>query len=473
MTIQEFNIQARAYDILEAKKNSENPEKFFDEAVDNSLQYGASVICVEINEQSNSAKVTDNGDGFTNLAAFKAFHQPYHQPVQLGISRYGIGGKIFKTLSDKRIVYSISQSEDARNQKNVYFSFWDTSTPESTDAPEVFCFSLSDEVPQRATEILEQYNLLTEFKFALEANDTGTHVCLVEINSERVKNFFRNWSKMYSKVKDSFFERYHLLINQQKTEIAVDYINNKGESKNPVVIAGFDPRSNLDKRLTSGSRPFVKRIGPTEIYSWIKNESSKRLKTRGIHVYRDDIKIKTISFVKLHGKNAHDFVDIDINKTGWRMNVESQMIMMRSNSDDSFNLGETKDKIRLPAAIGVAAAEEMTRLRSIVDRDRKTRLASKPRSKNNTVEISVPNTQIELENPQSYIKTTKGVEIVHGSILYEKLVAEDISATDLVFHIFQCFDDLYQEKNSKDRAAFTSNVNRMGQMLEKMLNTKI
>lgn len=468
MTIQDFNIQSRAFDILEAKKNSENPEKFFDEAADNSLQYGAANITVQINEQSNMVSVRDDGQGFTNLKAFKAFHQPYHRPVQFGISHYGIGGKIFKTLSDKRIVYSISDSDENMSQKKVYFSLWDTSTPESTDTPEVFCFVLGERPAGRITDILEQYGLLDQFIEDLETSETGTFVCLVDINSERVINFFRNWSRMYSKVKDSFFERYHLLIDERDTNITVTYINNKGIQNEPCLIGGFDPRSNFDKKMT-GKRPFVKTIGSTQIHSWIKKTSVSRLKNRGIHFYRDGIKIATIPFVKLHGNNVNDFVDLDVNKRGYRMNHESQMIMMRSNSDDSFNLGETKDKIRLPVKIGVAAAKEMQVIISITDSARKDKLAERAKKSNSSVKISIPSAQIELETPQSFLKTPKGIEIIYGSVLHEKLAAADSVAKDLFIELLGCFDTIYHEKSSNEKASMTRLLNRAGQLLETKL----
>ena len=468
MIIQDFNIQPRAYDILEAKKNSENPEKFFDEACDNSIQYGAKTISTEINEQDNSVLVEDNGNGFASFEAFKAFHQPYHIPLKLGISRYGIGGKIFKTLSDKRIVFSIGMCENDPNQKKVYFSFWNTSTPEKTDKPIIFYFNLGD-TPPEAIEILRKYNLLCRFNDCLSRGTTGTTVCLVEIDTERIKNFFRTWSKMYAKVKASFFERYHLLIIEQGTEITVQYINNKGNSDSPTSISGYDPRFNINKSL-SGGRPFQKTIGATQVYSWVKNEAQIKLKSRGIHFYRDSIKIATIPFVKRHGTNANDFVDLDTSKRMYRMNLESQIIMIRNNSDLEFNLGETKDKISLPNRIGIIAADEMNSIIKIVEEDRKHRVKSTIDTDSKAIKVSVPSIQMELESPQSFIKTDNGFEIVHGSALHEVLSSTDKNARNLFISLFDCMSAVYTEKTEpSEKANLTRTINRIGQLLETKL----
>ena len=104
MTIQE-KIQPRNYDILEAKKNSQKPIKWFDESTDNSVQYGSKSINATIDEQRKIVGVGDDGRGFQSYQDFVAFHKPYHIPEIIGISRYGIGSKIFKTLSDKRICF--------------------------------------------------------------------------------------------------------------------------------------------------------------------------------------------------------------------------------------------------------------------------------------------------------------------------------------------------------------------------------
>lgn len=469
MNVQNFSIQPRAYDILEAKKNSENPEKFFDEATDNSIQYGAENIDTEINEQTNSVLTTDDGFGFTTLESFKAYHQPYHVPLQMGISRYGIGGKIFKTLSDKRIVFSIARCPVNRNQKKVYFSFWDTSTPESTDKPIIYCFDIDEQIPTDVTSILTKYDLDCRLNKAINSGNTGTTVCLVEVDTERVRNFFRNWSKMYLKIRRSFFERYHLLIAEDNINITVRYINNKGNSDSPVSIEGYDPRDNINKKLT-GKRPFNKTLGATQICSWVKKDPDEKLGSRGIHFYRDAIKIATIPFVKRHGNNVNDFTNLDLNKRMYRMNHESQIILMRSNSDAEFNLGETKDKITLPVRIGLAAAAEMEAIIKIVDQDRKNRTKVSINSGSKAVKVSLPSIQMELETPQSFIKTDKGFEIIHGSALYELLSSSDKVAKNIIVNLFECFDTLYNERTAAaDRSALTRVLNRAGQLLETKL----
>ena len=469
MNVKEFSIQPRAYDILEAKKNSENPEKFFDEATDNSIQYGAENITVEINEECNSVLTTDDGFGFVNFEAFRAFHQPYHVPIQMGISKYGIGGKIFKTLSDKRIVFSVGRCPVNRDEKKGYFSFWDTSTPESTDRPVIYCFDLGERVPMEVNNILHKYDLVCQLNNAISSGTTGTTVCLVEVDTERVRNFFRNWSKMTKKVKRSFFERYHLLIAESGTNITVRYINNKGNSDSPVTVEGYDPRDNLNKTLT-GKRPLNRSLGATQICSWVKKIPVERLSSRGIHFYRDDIKIATIPFVKRHGNNVNDFTNLDTNTKMYRMNLEGQMILIRNNSDAKFNLGETKDKITLPVKVGLAAAVEMETIIKIVEQYRKKQADKTISSGSKTVKIGTPSVQMELETPQSFIKTDKGIEIVHGSTLHELLSSSDKIAKDIIVNLFECFDIIYNEKaTAADRSALTRVLNRTGQLLETKL----
>jgi len=465
-------VQPRAFDILEAKKNSENPSKFFDEAVDNSIQYGSSTIKTEINEKEGVVYIQDDGYGFTSMKALEAFHQPYHIPLESGISKFGIGSKIFKTLADKRIVFSIGKSKET-GQKVAYFSYWDTSTPESTDSPSIVTYNVGDETTFSWLETIDNDYVREKISSLLTDSKEGTIVFLINTDHSRVKNFFKNWSQMSKKVKQSYFERYHLLVDKTAIKIGVQYINNKGYEEPLHVVDGLDPRANIDSSIMGSKVPFIKSIRGTKIFSWVKLEARTRLKTRGIHVYRDLIKIATIPFVKKSGHNASYCVDIDQSKQNYRLNKESQIMLIRSSNDEEFNLGETKDKIQLPVRIGLLASDEFAEVIDLVTRDRKKRTNKKVSSNGSSIKVSVPSKIMELETETSFIKSNDGMTIVNGSTFHESLTQmQNAKSVELFVTMLNCFDYVYSEKTDpSERSKLTKTFNRIGQILEQKLTS--
>lgn len=465
-------VQPRAFDILEAKKNSENPSKFFDEAVDNSIQYGSSIIKTEINEKEGVVYIQDDGHGFTSMTALEAFHRPYHIPLESGISKFGIGSKIFKTLADKRIVFSIGKCKDT-GKKVAYFSCWDTSTPESTDSPSITTYNVGDETSFSWLETIDNDYVREKISSLLKDLKEGTTVFLTDIDQSRVKNFFKTWSQMSKKVKQSYFERYHLLINQTSVDIQVQYINNRGYEEDLHMVDGFDPRTNIDSSILGNKKPFIKSIRGTKIFSWVKLEARTKLKTRGVHVYRDLIKIATIPFVKRSGHNASYYVDMDHTKLGYRLNKESQIMLIRSNNDEEFNLGETKDKIQLPVQIGLIASDEFAEIMELVKQDRKNKTNKKVSSNGSSIKVSVPATIMELETETSFIKSNDGMTIVNGSTFHESLTQmQNEKSVELFVTILNCFDYVYSEKTDpSEKSRLTKTFNRIGQILEQKLSS--
>jgi len=465
-------VQPTAFDILEAKKNSENPSKFFDEAVDNSSQYGSRTIKTEINEQEAVVYIEDDGHGFGSREAFVAFHQPYCPPLEIGISKFGIGSKIFKSLADKRIVFSIGK--DKKTGKKIgYFSYWDTSTPESTNHPTTEIFDISKGPSKQWTHVISNDYVRSKIHCFLNNSKEGTIVFLTDIDQSRVKNFFKTWSQMSKKVKNSYFERYHLLIVDTGLEIQVQYVNNKGVRESMHTVDGFDPKTNIDTSIMNSKTPFVRSIRGTKVFSWVKDQVKTRLKTRGIHVYRDLIKISTIPFVKRNGHNANYFVDIDNGKTGYRLNKESQIILIRSNNDDEFNLGETKDKIQLPMQVGLSAADEFADIMSIVEKDRTKKTNKKVSSGGSSIKVSVPSLIVDLESETSFFRSDDGMTIVNGSTLHEVLSQmQNSSSINLFVTMLNCFDYVYSEKKDpSEKTKLTKTFNRLGQILEQKLST--
>ena len=462
--------QSRTYDVLEAKKFSKNPSKFFDEAVDNSVQYGSNLIETEINEEQNLVSVIDDGSGFTSLECFEAFHQPYHIPAEIGISRFGIGGKIFKTLSNIRIVLSIGKDKSSR-KKVVYFSIWDTNTRESTDDPKVITFDLSEGSAEDIFNSIDNNYIKEKVIRLIDDAKECTAVFLLDIEDQRVVNFFKNWSQMARKIRDSYFERYHLLIEQSAVKIRVKYINNAGLFDPPKEIAGLDPRRNVDANLMESKSPFIANVGSTKIYSWVKQTTSSRLKARGIHVYRDLIKIVTIPFVKRCGRNSSIFVDIDQNKRSYRLNAESQVILIRSNSDEKFCLGETKDSIILPIRVGLRASDEFQNITSIVEKDRKNNIKKIVKSQGSHVKVSVPSKVMEVQTETAFLKTQDGLTIIQGSTFEETLNQMDKASTGLILTVLDCFDYVHTEQQTPNlKKNMTIVFNRIGQLVEERLN---
>jgi len=466
MTIQE-KIQSRIYDILEAKKNSQKPTKWFDESTDNSTQYGSNSIKAIVDEGRKIVAVEDDGRGFQSYEDFVAFHKPYHIPEIMGVSRYGIGSKIFKTLSNKRICFS--KGYDKQTGKLMcYFSFWDTSDAINTDEPVIESWQHSESESAKITEIIRKYKIDGDFVNFLSSDKTGTTVYLVEVNDDRVKRFYKSWSGMSAKVKDSFFERYHFLLNQRKKlSIEVVFVNNKGVSNNPQKIECFDPRSNIDTSLTP--RVLLKIDGFTEIHTWIKAQAEERLKVRGIHFYRNDIKIATIPFKKIHGKYADQAVDLDPTKRMYRLNTESQMIMTNNLDDDRFHLGETKDTISLPSEIGLICARQLLTIERKVT-DNRVKTNSKKINKSKTVSVSIPSVQMNLSTPHSFVGSNGSFEIVQDSVLYNTLNSTNGSPTDIVVAMLESFSDLWLERNTaQEKKNLTEWMNRVGQFLEQKL----
>ena len=466
MTIQE-KIQSRNYDILEAKKNSQKPTKWFDESADNSAQYGSNSIKAIVDEERKIVAVEDDGRGFQSYEDFVAFHKPYHIPKIMGVSRYGIGSKIFKTLSDYRICFSKGYNKQT-GELTCYFSLWDTSDATSTDEPVIESWKYGESESAKITEITRKYKIDGDFANFLSSDKTGTTVYLVEVNDGRVRRFYKSWSGMSVKVKGSFFERYHFLLNQRKKlSIKVAFVNNKGASNNPQKIECFDPRSNIDTSLTP--RVLVKIDGFTEIHTWIKSQAEEKLKVRGIHFYRNDIKIATIPFKKIHGKYADQAVDLDPTKRMYRLNTESQMIMTNNLDDDRFHLGETKDTISLPSEIGLTCARQLLTIERKVT-DNRVKTNSKKINKSKTVSVSIPSVQMNLSTPHSFVGSNGSFEIVQDSVLYNTLNSTNGSPTDIVVAMLESFSDLWLERNTaQEKKNLTEWMNRVGQFLEQKL----
>lgn len=466
MTIQE-KIQSRNYDILEAKKNSQKPTKWFGESTDNSVQYGSKSINAIIDEERKIVAVEDNGRGFQSYEDFVAFHRPYHVPEIIGISRYGIGSKIFKTLSNKRICFSKGYDKET-GKLMCYFSFWDTSGPKETDAPVIESWQHGESEDPNLKEIARRYKIYNDFIKFFGSDKTGTTVYLVEVNDARVKRFYKSWSGMSTKVRDSFFERYHFLLNQRrKLSMKVAFINNKGVSNNPQNIDCFDPRSNIDTSLTP--RVLTKIDGFTEIHTWIKARAEEKLRVRGIHFYRNYIKIATIPFKKIHGKYADQAVDLDPTKRMYRLNTESQMIMTNNLDDDRFHLGETKDMISLPSEIALMCARELLTIERKVT-DNRVKTNSKKINKSKTVSVSIPSVQMNLSTPHSFVGSNGNFEIVQDSVLYNTLNSTNGNPTDIVVAMLESLSDLWLERNTaQEKKNLTEWMNRVGQFLEQKL----
>jgi len=460
-------IQSRNYDILEAKKNSQKPTKWFDESADNSAQYGSKLINAIIDEERKIVAVEDNGRGFQCYDDFVTFHKPYHIPEIMGISRYGIGSKIFKTLSDKRICFSKGYDKET-GKLMCYFSSWDTSNPTNTDAPVIGCWEYGESEDSTIREIARRYKIYNDLVMFFGSDKTGTTVYLVEVDNDRVKRFYKSWSGMFAKVKDSFFERYHLLLDQKKTlSITATFVNNKGVPNKPQKIESFDPRSNIDTSLTP--KVLLEIDGFTEIHTWIKSQAEEKLKVRGIHFYRNNIKIATIPFKKIHGKYADQAVDLDPTKRMYRLNTEAQIIMTKNIDDDRFHLGETKDTISLPNEIGVTCARQFLAIERKVTNNR-VKNNSKKINKSKTVSVSIPAVQMNLSTPHSFVGSNGSFEIVQDSVLYNALNSTNGSPTDIVVAILESFSDLWHERNdAKEKKVLTEWVNRIGQFTEQKL----
>ena len=452
-----IDTKPSALEVLNAKIQSANPLRFFGESGDNSSQYGATKIRMEINEKEKCIIIEDNGNGFTSDESFLCFHKPYATPVEFGISKYGIGGKIFKTVSDIRITFSIS-NDDYTNNKTCRFSIWDTNSEESTDSPFAISWLLKEGTPEQVMILLKKYSaVVSSIQNLCSSKKTGTIISLVEINDERM-SIFKTYSNMYGKVKRHMFERYHLLINKENIEIVVDYVNGKGAVQSSTV-QGWDPMSQLDKNLNNRVR--IKRQGHATIYTWVANTANTEL-SRGLWVYRNNILIERKDFLKRSSRNQHDVVEIDASKRMYRLNAERQVLILHSDADEEYRISETKDNVSIPQSVKCILADEFDTVVKLVEQNRSKKANSNITS-SKVISIALPSFSSENID-QSWVKTPKGFELVQDSIYHNKL--KPLNKDEIKTHmcILESMEDIYNDlQDASAKQQFTKWMNLIAQ----------
>ena len=122
-----------------------------------------------------------------------------------------------------------------------------------------------------------------------------TIVLLPCMRSQEIKQNYFGFSGLSEVIKSEFFEKYHLLIETTGLNMTVKYINGLGEI-NESRIQGYDPRSEINRKLTR--EVSEKNADGTQIFSWVSNTADSPLAKRGIHVYRELIKIITLPFMR-------------------------------------------------------------------------------------------------------------------------------------------------------------------------------
>ena len=452
-------IKIGVFDTLNAKKNSENPVKWFDESCDNSIQYGSKKILIKIDEERKMVSVEDNGRGLCSNDACIAFHQPYFKPIEMGVSKYGIGSKIFKTLSDTRVCFSKGISENS--QILYFFSVWNTAERTEAGKPLIFSWTAGETAPEEALMLAEEFNIKNDYENFMSSDKTGLLVFLINIDDNRIKSFFKSWSKLYKKVSVSCFERYHYYLHKNKDlQINLQYINNKGVQHEIKKVDSVDIFSNIDKSQTR--RHLKDQHSLTEILSCIKKDTKEVLNKRGIHFYRNNIKIATISFKKYSGLNASETVDLDPTKREYRNNEIGQIILSNDLDDDLFHLGETKDKINLPEQISKICADHYKLLEGKLQQMRSGKVRQKVTKEKWIGEF--------IEEEDCSFKGAEGVYSLSSDSVLHNLIKKSDEALSISTSLLKSFGEIYLEKESaSSKTEFTKLTNRIGQMIERYL----
>ena len=453
-----IDTKPSALDVLNAKIQSTNPLRFFGETTDNSSQYGATKVHIVINEKEKCLIVEDNGNGFSSDESFLSFHKPYAVPIEAGISKYGIGGKIFKTLADVRITFSIS-NDSYTSKKTCRFSLWDTKDQVSTENPFAISWPHKDKIPSEVLSVLDQYTaVLSSIQKLCSKNKTGTIVSLVEIDDARF-GIFKTYSNMYAKVKRHMFERYHLLIHREQKEIVVNYINGKGAVQSSTV-EGWNPMSHLDRNLNKRVR--ISRHRSAEINTWVTDQPGTRKITRGLWVYRNNILISIEAFLKRSGRNQHDVVEIDPTKRMYRLNTERQTLILHSDADEEYRVSETKDSVTIPQGVKCIIADQFDIAVKLVEQNRasKTKTAIEA---SKSVSMAVPSFSAKNID-QSWIKTDSGFQLVQDSIFHNKLKSMNKEQINTHMTILESMQDIYDDlQDASARSQFTKWMNLVAQ----------
>ena len=473
-----ISLAISAYDIMKAKKNSKDGVKHFTETSENPMQTQSKNIETCIDEKNNLAYTKDDGKGFLDLQSFVSYHIPYRAPKKVRISKYGIGGCIFTTLSDQRVVMSRSYNRE-RDEVLEFVSFWDTSTKESCETPQIFCkenniwYSVDvDSGTLYISSIETMRKISADFSFShiledfLSSKQRETIILLPNLRKLEIKQNYFGFSGLAEVVKSEFFEKYHLLIEITGLNMTVKYINGLGEI-NKSTIQGYDPRSVIDKKATR--EVSEKNADGTQIFSWVSNTADSPLSKRGIHVYRELIKIVTLPFMRRHKRSLEKIINVDTTKTTYRVNLERQIILYDSDSDNFVKIGETKDEISLSYNIKKCAADQFTKITKIVSDNRK---ATTKNSVNKT-EKSVSINTVEVDKETSFlIKEGKAI-IAENSNLHKHLSNwSDKSARDCITAFMEAFQDtifLHGETFAQKGEA-TRLLNKVGILLETKLS---
>lgn len=473
-----ISLAISAYDIMKAKKNSKDGVKHFTETSENPMQTQSKNIETCIDEKNNLAYTKDDGKGFLDLQTFVSYHIPYRAPKKVRISKYGIGGCIFTTLSDQRVVLSRSYNKET-DEILEFASFWDTSTRESCDAPQIFYkennvwYSVDiDNGTLKISSIETMRKIAADFSFShiledfLSSMERETIVLLPNVRSQEIKQNYFGFSGLAEVVKSEFFEKYHLLIETTGLNMTVKYINGIGEI-NQSKIQGYDPRSQIDRKTTR--EVSEKNADGAQIFSWVSNSSDSPLNERGVHVYRELIKIITLPFMRRHKRNLEKIINIDASKSSVRFNLERQIILYDSDSDDFVKIGETKDEISLSYNIKKATADQFTKITKFVSDKRKSTTKNDLNKTAKTVSIDT----IEVDKETSFLIKDGKATIAENSNLHKHLSNwPDKSARDCITAFMEAFQDtifLHGETLGQKGEA-TRLLNKVGILLETKLS---
>lgn len=477
-TLTNISLAISAYDIMKAKKNSKDGVKHFTETSENPMQTQSKNIETCIDEKNNLSYTKDDGKGFLDLQTFVSYHIPYRAPKKVRISKYGIGGCIFTTLSDQRVVLSRSYDRDS-GEALEFASFWDTSTRESCDAPQIFCKQNNvwhsvdiDSGTLKISSIETMRKVSADFSFShiledfLSSEQRETIILLPNLRKQEIKQNYFGFSGLAEVVKSEFFEKYHLLIETTGLNMTVRYTNGLGEM-NVSKIQGYDPRSEINRKLTR--EVSEKNADGTQIFSWVSNTAESPLNKRGIHVYRELIKIVTLPFVRRHKRNLEKIINVDVTKSTYRINLERQIILYDSDSDNFVKIGETKDEISLSYNIRKCSADQFTKITKIVTDNRKASTKDDLKKTAKTVSIDT----VETDKETSFLIKDGKATIAENSSLHKHLSNwSDKSARDCVTAFMEAFQDtiFIHGETFAQKGEATRLLNKVGILLEAKLS---
>ena len=378
----EYQSSIDVYQAMHAKGFTVEPLTTITEATDGPLDWAASEICHIACEEGEYYSVLDDGIGM-GPDGWVRYHTLYRPPARRrgDISKWGIGSKIWTSFASERI--SLTSYDDPQDGIVYRLSIWRANSKRTPLPPRKVddCRCREAIIELLKQEGVPQYVYKKWLSMIDSRLGTGTMV-VYKVADHVVQNYDRKMSKLKKAAFDAVQRKYGYYVSRNEVNISLEFIK-KDQQRQLSSVKPLDilAPTGICKEYRGGTPKEIRLGSNAKALFWISTEPRKRGKDdswpcsyQDIPVYRGDVFVTGVPYCRwLKGKKGIS-EEAGSGSESDRSTYIRAAIFFDDIDDESFGIGETKDRVFLSYQMKSKLADEWSDLFQISVRKRQNRV---------------------------------------------------------------------------------------------------